>query len=92
MAEAEAPAVGCGRLPTVQSDPSSGQSPLEVKSEQTSDAAVDPGLPLCVCMVAEGLSGRRRGADGWSDHDLGAAPAGGKRAIPGRRTEGAGKE
>lgn len=62
------------------------------KSEQISDATADPGLSLCVCMAAEELSGRRRGADGRSDHDLGAAPAGGKRAIPGRRTEGAGKE
>lgn len=92
MAETEAPAVGCGRLPAVQSDPSSGQSPVEMKSEQITDATADPGLPLCVCMAAEGLSRGRGGADGWSDHDLGAAPAGSKRAIPGRRSEGAGKE
>lgn len=84
--------MGRGRLPAVQSDPSSGQSPMGLKSEQISEAAADPGLSLCVCMVAEGLSGRRGGADGWKDHDLGIATAGGKRAIPGRRIERAGTE
>lgn len=47
---------------------------------------------LCVCVAAGGLSGPRGGADGRGDPDLGAAPAGRKRAIPGRHTEGAGKE
>lgn len=47
---------------------------------------------FCVCVAAGGLSGPHGGAGGRGDPDLGAAPAGCKRAIPGRHTEGAGKE
>lgn len=84
--------MGGGCLPAVQSDPSGGQSLMEMKSELISDAITDLVLFLCMFMVAQGLSGRRGGANGRSDHDLSVAPAGGKRAVPGHRTEGAGKE
>ena len=46
---------------------------------------------VCVCVVAAGLCGPHSGADGRSDPDLGATPAGRERAIPGHPAEGAGQ-
>lgn len=61
----------------------------KIKFELVSDVLM---FSFCVCVAAGGLSGPHGGADGRGDPDFGAAPAGRKRAIPGRHTEGAGKE
>lgn len=46
---------------------------------------------MCVCVVAEGLSRPHSSADGWSNPDLSASPAGCEHTIPGHSTEGAGQ-